>query len=429
VGYYPFGPPVSSSGPVLSPSGDQSGASDAIAINAYGALYSSFTLAPGNWYIKPGMITISSARPVWIFAYGANFYAAGNNAGPLFRIYDSSVISQRGYYGGCFYGGTFYINGTNGSYSIHLGDIFGFGLDVRVISAAGSAAKGIWFDNNYYWTEQLHGRVYTQGCSAVYDNSTGVSLSAAATGSFDRNGITHMINTLGLCDGVVYQGGAICTNPAPGAGVYGNMSTGLASYAALRITGSNAIGYSYLNDGLFPAGVECDDAAHTPPQTIAFGAPGNQFLRNQGTLSFNTSLPFANSNAVSSQYSYYGLVDGDSALSFISNQYPSPLGVPVTPYFGQYAATQAITANGQAINNGVNGKYPVTCAGAFTGLTLGSAGSFDGQQLVITNAGSGSLTFAASGASKVAAGVAAVIPALGKGYFTWDANSSLWYGP
>ena len=421
--------PVTSVADVV-PSGDLTGAGDAARIlAAVAALPSgggSITLAPGNWNLVPGAVTINPAKPVWIFAWGAVFNPVGNTAGSLFRIYDSSTISLRGYYGGGFTGGTAYVNVANGQYFIHVGDIFGYEIDVRVINSSGTGGKGVWFDNNYYWTEEAKGFIYAQGCSVVLDNSTGVSLSAGCTGSFDRWNVTTKINTLGLCDGMVVQNGAISVNHGPTAAVTGNMSTGLSSYAALRINGSNGIGHSYLTDGPFTMGVECDDTVHTAPQTIAFGSSANQFLRNTGQLSFNTNDAFAVSNGTSANFSYIGEVNGDSTLAFLANNYPSPVGVPLGMYYGSYTGAQSITANAWSVNPSVRGYIAVTCAGPFTGGTLNN-GSFDGQFLMIANQGSGLLTFAAAGTSNVASGVSATIPALGLAVFVWSGTANLWY--
>lgn len=61
-----------------------------------------------------------------------------------------------------------------------------------------------------------------------------------------------------------------------------------------------------------------------------------------------------------------------------------------------------------------------------TGIILAS-GVQDGQFVVIENKGNFTLTMAASGTSHVAAGTAAVIPALRSILLTWDNGAGLWY--
>ena len=68
----------------------------------------------------------------------------------------------------------------------------------------------------------------------------------------------------------------------------------------------------------------------------------------------------------------------------------------------------------------------VVPAGVLAGVVL-EAGIVDGQTINIINTSTFSITFAASGASNVADGVLAVIPALRAMIFTWATGTSLWY--
>jgi len=414
------------------PSGDTTGAKDAAAISAaVSALPSgggAITLLPGEWHLVPGAVTISVAKPVWILAWGATFNAVGTSAGPLFNIYDSSSIIPRNYSGGGFLGGTFLINGTNGSYALRVGDIFQWQIDVRVFNSAGTAAKGVWFDNRYYWTEELRGVIYTEGCEVVYDNSAGSA--GTATGSFDRNSIIHNINNAiggaspGVCNGVVLQGGA-GIGDAAGMIIQGNMLTAASQYAVLLITGSNSDGYSAMFQGTVSFGVELDDNAHTAPYTIQFGSTSNQWFNGSGAMDFaGTSYSFTASNK-NGNFSFYGLIMGDAVLASATNNWATSFNFQGGIALGDYNTPQTIASNGTISPTGP-GYWPVTNSGAVTGVIL-ATGAYSGQLLAVGNEGSGQITFAAKATSNVAAGVLATIAANSSRTFYWDTNTSLWY--
>lgn len=415
----------------LWPSGDTTGAKDAAAINAaVSALPSgggAITLAPGAWYLVPGTVTISVAKPVWFLAYGATFNAVGTTSGPLFNIYDSSSIIPRNYSGGGFLGGTFYVNGTNGSYALHVGDIFQWQIDVRVFNSAGTAAKGVYFDNRYYWTEELRGVIYTEGCEVVYDNSAGSA--GTATGSFDRNSIIHNINNAiggaspGVCNGVVLQGGAVIGDPA-GMIIQGNMLTATTQYAVLLFTGSNSQGYSGMNSGSVIFGVELDDNAHTAPYTIQFGSTSNQWYNGSGSMDFAAAAYSFTASNKNGNFTFYGLIKGDANLASATNNWTTSFNFQGGIALGDYNTAQTIASNG-TISPAGPGYWPVTNSGAVTGVIL-ATGAYSGQLLAIGNEGSGTITFAASG-SNVAQGNTAVIAAKASRTFYWDTNTSLWY--
>ena len=93
----------------------------------------------------------------------------------------------------------------------------------------------------------------------------------------------------------------------------------------------------------------------------------------------------------------------------------------------QPASAQNITANGQTITL-PSQQYSqlLTSTGAYTGLIL-TAGSTDGQLLILINNGGNALTFAAAGTSNVADGVSAVIPANRLMFLQWSQAASLWF--
>ena len=93
------------------------------------------------------------------------------------------------------------------------------------------------------------------------------------------------------------------------------------------------------------------------------------------------------------------------------------------------AVIQAVADNGTITlpTAGFNKKVITSTAANKTGVIL-TAGIADGQMICIINtSAANTITFAASGTSRVADGVSAVIPALRAMIFTWDATSTLWY--
>lgn len=92
------------------------------------------------------------------------------------------------------------------------------------------------------------------------------------------------------------------------------------------------------------------------------------------------------------------------------------------------SATAPVITNGTTITTTHIGQARVAPAGAVTGIIL-QAGVVGGQELTVINesAGANTVTFAASGTSRVADGVASVIAGLTARKFSWDASTSLWY--
>ena len=89
------------------------------------------------------------------------------------------------------------------------------------------------------------------------------------------------------------------------------------------------------------------------------------------------------------------------------------------------AAAASVTTSG-TITLPTGKTKLLTTAGAVTGVIL-TAGTYDGQELVLVNTSANSITFAAAGTSNVANGVSAVIAALTRMTLVWDATSARWY--
>jgi hypothetical protein len=390
----------------LLPSGDSSGATDAAAINtAVSALPSTggiVTLSPGTWYIECGIVSISQSG-IYINAEGCFINAVG--AGDMIRMYDTNYGS-RNFYGGGLLGFPM-IDGsstTGNSCALHIGDI----LQLRIYAQvrhfnAGTTSKGIWIDNNYYWSEQGKARIFAQACSAgvVFDNSANTS--TFATGSFDRFDLTAFVDQQQQGDGVVLQNGAIIVNGK--LNIYGNFGyTTSPVYAVLRITGNNTGGYSLIDSSIINTGVECTiGAGSVAPNTITFGSSSNSIQNCSGIMDFGSGDAFANSNNSYNMGSFSGPISGDTALitnlngpavtAYIGSGFPSGWGGDV--FFTMpnanslvfvsinfYVSSGTVMTFGETIYTGLpswvipknNTIIPVDISGTYGSFTIGTSG-------------------------------------------------------
>jgi hypothetical protein len=410
------------------PSGDQTGAKDAAAINAAVAALPAtggvVTLAPsGTWYVKCGIVIINRSG-VYINAPGVYIKAVGS--GDMIRMYDSTNLVGRLIWGGGILGMPV-IDGTlttGISCAFHGGDITQLAVFLQASNftagayAAGNSSKGAWLDNQWFWTEQAYGRIVARSCATgvQFDNSTGTSLSAAATGSFERMSIDVFVDQQGVGDGVVFNNGAFAIGYY--LGLWGNFkwASTATAFTALRMIGQNSNNASYLGSGGADGGkglfinLEVDGTATTQPTTIQFSGSPFTYVNSSGNMYFSG---FANSNNSGGHFQCLGPVQGDSTLTGMQGlQNPS--------------ITFAIST-GSTIQNQWYGFIRMTVAAASTGVIM-AAGSFDGQPVTLRNvSAANSVTFAAAGTSLMAQGVLEVIAPLTDATYHWDAAASLWY--
>ena len=134
--------------------------------------------------------------------------------GRLLPVYDGSIYGTRTKFGGGVVGIT--IDGahaTGASAGRHVGDLLQYEVDLTVQNFSKSGSIGVHFDNNYFWMEQLFGRIYAQNCAShvVFDWTSGAA--STATGSFERCDLDIYIDQDGASfDGVVFQNGAFVTD-------------------------------------------------------------------------------------------------------------------------------------------------------------------------------------------------------------------------
>jgi Pectate lyase superfamily protein len=317
---------------------DPSGVNDSTA--AFQAAIASFTASSpvnsakcGVVYIPAGTYTISSTLtcttvPVYFVGDGAWATTVSyTGSGDCFRVYDSSTYGTRTKFSGGIIGIT--IDGakaTGAATGLHVGDLLQYEVDLTVQNFQQGASIGVHFDNQYYWTEQMFGRIYASSCTkhVVFDWTS--STSTTSSGSFERCDLDIYIDQDNAnFDGVVFQNGAFVTNGS--LKIRGNFgySTAAVTSAALRLTGSQtANGYSGpsgIVDSMIDIGVECGrpkTGAYFTPQTIAFGttgANGNSISNCVGLLNFGAAGNiFAQSNSNGNVFNFIGQTGGDPTL-------------------------------------------------------------------------------------------------------------------
>lgn len=308
----------------LTPSGDVTGVKDAAninnAVNSLPATGGVVRMAPtAQWYIECGQISINRSGVI-IDATGCYINAVG--AGDVFLMFDSSTYGSRTVNGGGIVGlpvidGT---STTGNSSAVHGGDIFTMSVFVQPQNfVAGTTSKGVWMDNNYFWTEMLQADIRATNCSAhvVFDVH---ATAGTVTGSYDRGTIAIYVDQQGAAnDGVVWQNGALMVDGK--LTVRGNFNSSGSSLtsAAIKMIGQTPAGtalmsYSNISTSLFDVACECNSGSFTP-QTIVFTNSFNQISNCYGQVDFGgAGNTFASSNNPNSFVTFYGPVTGDAAL-------------------------------------------------------------------------------------------------------------------
>jgi hypothetical protein len=191
----------------LQPSGDATGALDTAYINAAIAQFGSagkgrISLAAGAFYWTCGQVAVTAP---FVYIDGAGRWATTVNAvgtGDCLRMYHISTT-------GPLVGGgvrDLTIDGTSagaGSAGLHYGDRNAGELRLAVQNFSGAGSIGFHFDNQYAWTEECHGYLWslnntqaivfdvTSPATTVAAGSNGGTISAIASwgGSFGGNGV------------------------------------------------------------------------------------------------------------------------------------------------------------------------------------------------------------------------------------------------
>jgi hypothetical protein len=283
----------------------------------------------GNYKVESGVTKDVAGTAVYLVGDGRwitniLFYGSGD----CIRLYDTTTYADRTINGSGVIGIT--IDGSNASgsvasYGLHAGDILQFRTDIAVQNFTYTGSMGVHFDNQYYWTEQMYGRIFAQNCTShvVFDVASGSADTAG--GSFDRAQLDiSIIQGTDTQDGVVFQNGAYCTD-GPGLSISGNFIANATppTSAVLRITGTVAAGHpdagtpAYIASCRLDIGTECDATeGQTGPYTIYFGSTANYISNCYGTMDFEAAgVFFQSSNNNGSQFAYNGSVTGDDNLA------------------------------------------------------------------------------------------------------------------
>ena len=308
------------------------------------------------------------------------------------------------------------IDGTNasaGAVGLHMGDIFRYEVGLAVTNFSGAGSIGAHFDNQYFWTEQLHGKIFTDNCTqqVVFDNSANVS--GGATGSFYRAVLDIFVNDVGNQDCVAFRNSAVIADG--NIGIYGNSAktAGTNTAAVLRM-GTNCGIYN----GTLNIGVELGGSGNAP-QTINFSS-GSGIQGCNGIIDFTQNLAFTTSNiATHGTFTFYGEIFGDATLSGLydtlwcitQSTYTLTSTTSVQKLFGAIGSAGAVTITA--------GIWWFECDFEITGMSATSGNlKFDvlGAGTATLNGGS----FGARGLDSTTPGTAA---ALG-GSYTYDSNVS-----
>jgi len=387
---------------------------------------------------------------------------------------------------------------SSGACGAHIGDIYQLKFDFGVRSFKGTGSKGIWFDNQYYWCEDMYGHLFVEQNTSnlIFDNSA--NLTGQSTGSFARSCLTIVLDAKGVGNGVTIQNGAqvyagefnlqgnidysttgtkywvltvaapaiynfTATNGSPctftatgmyygnginvflqGASLPGGFSAGQ-SYAVVNTnislgtfqlsltSGGAAISSSSSGSGTvqnFQAStlrrcaaninVECNaDQSGIQPGTVNFTSSGaatgyNQIVGCTGIIDFTANNPLSSANNSYGNFFFEGPVYGDSLLWRSSSTGSSFY------YNGALASNSSIYAEGVSTT-------VVDTTANLTGMTLQGGSTTDTQVVTVLNAGTGSITFAASSTSKVMSGTSCVIPPNSSMMFQWNPGAFKWY--
>jgi hypothetical protein len=270
-----------------------------------------------------------------VYVEGAGNYATTINSfvpagGDCFRIFDPGQFGTHDTNNG---GGIskLTIRGDNagaGSCGLHAGDLDNYFVDIVVLNFTGAGSKGVWFDNEYTWTELLRGNLLVSGCTTcvLFDNPT-TALNSSGS-SFARITMTIILEQ-GLDgtgqvfgDGVVLQNGALIIDAD--LTITGNfvMSAAATSAAVLRITGVTPAGHNsagratgFANSRLH-MGVECDAFGANANAPMTIFSDGTGYIQQcYGVLSFGAgTATFVSSNIGGQIKACLFQVFGDNAL-------------------------------------------------------------------------------------------------------------------
>ena len=212
------------------------------AINALPATGGVVYLPAGTYEVSS---TLTAPPPVRIIGASKDQVTFNfTGSGDCLRVHTTTSLA--GYAKAILEG--FTIDGTHasaGSAGLHYGDTIQGHLDIAVNNFQGAGSKGVWFDNQYNYTEMTTGRLYVKAntVNVLFDNSANPS--GTATNSFDRTVLDIFINQNGVGDGIVFQNGALMFDGR--LSLYGNFQDGASQYSALSLVAAPSYSFTATN--------------------------------------------------------------------------------------------------------------------------------------------------------------------------------------
>lgn len=284
-------------------------------------------------------------------------------------------------------------NAGNSSTGLHAGDGSNYEWDMVVQNFTGTGSIGVHFDNTIWWTEKMHGTVYTSNCTqhVVFD----VSGADTSTNSFGYMDLHIWVNASASQDGVVLQNGAQIYHSALAIrGNFTNGSTAQTTYA-LRLTGTVPAGHPASGGGSkiirsrLDITVETSAGAHGPG-TIYFGTSAVNVIEGcYGVLDFgNGGGSFSQSNlgiATNPDTLWYqGFVNGDGNLN------PGAITLPLSVGGQLYSQSIASGSDGDVFV--ASGDFFAATLSADITVNLNAATNFNAPRritIIYTQAASG----------------------------------------
>lgn len=190
---------------------DNTGAADCT--SAIQAAANALPAAGGVVYLPAGTYKVAST--ITVAVAGVYFQGDGQLAtvinytgsGDCIRMYSTQQYTAG--WGGGIKG--LIIDGSGasaGACGAHVGDIYQLQFDFGARLFKGTSSKGIWFDNQYFWAEDMYGHLFVQQNTddLIFDNSA--NLSGSATGSYARSNLVVVMDAKGVGNGVTLKNGA-----------------------------------------------------------------------------------------------------------------------------------------------------------------------------------------------------------------------------
>jgi hypothetical protein len=254
------------------------------------------------------------------------FYGTGD----CLRVYDPSTYNGRLQRGGAVRVIIDGANATAPATGLHMGDIEHYELRAQIQNFTGTGSIGLHLDNQYYWTERLHGDCYVKNCTQLVVIEQGAGSAGTAAGSFARpdlvlwltQGAAYQDLVCVQTDAFIYDGPrfSIVGNCQSTAGTTTNPTNGLPA-AVLKMLGTANI----FAMPSFNIGCEVDDDDANTPMTIYQANPGTQWIQGtQGVIDFAAGAGvFTQSNLATGHggtlapgaFHHMGPVNGDATLN------------------------------------------------------------------------------------------------------------------